>query len=176
MNRIFFVISFLFLSLISNPSFAGEGIVFVDLQKVIDSSKAAQKAEAEIQEKLTAFQEVIAKKKAEFQERSEDLQKRSSVLSEEVLKKERDALVAELKTSEMRLQEKSQELDKIFNNAQRQIRTSVDKIVDKLAKDNDYVAVLPKSQAIYSSSKYEITEKVIELLNKELPKIDLNQK
>lgn len=156
---------------------ANEGdLVFIDLQKVIDNSTAANNAESDIQSRLDKFQTKLIDKRASFQIKSDNLKNRASVLSEEVFEQEKQLLISELGEEEEVLVKKSKKLEHMFNLAQNIIRKNVDGIVADLAKENNYFAVIPKSQTIYSLAKYEITDEVIELLNKKLPKIDFENK
>lgn len=156
-----------------NVNATSADIVVVDLQKVIENSKAAAKAESEIQTRLDKFQSEMLAKQEEFKKKSEDLQSKSSVLSPEVFNKEREVLARELKMEEEKLFSESKELEEVFNLAQKQIRISVDAIILELSQKNNYHAVLPKSQTLYFNPNKDISKDVVELLNQRLPQLDL---
>ena len=167
----FFVVTFFFIS--STQAFAEQKIVVLDMKHVLNNSKAGKDA-----------QEFLKKK---FNDNANKFTK-----LEELLKKEEmDLLGAKTNLTKEEYTKKSDSLRKKVIDYQSQRRTSIDKlatqrtearkilmeqikpIVDAYINENEISLVIDKKNMIGGLNKYDITNLIVDKLNKEFPSINL---
>lgn len=143
-------------------------IGFVDMQKAIQSTSAGKKAKSELETEFNKKKKELEKKEADLKKMSEDLERKKSVLSEEVLGKKQ----AEFQEEMMKYRDvvgKSQlDIQKKERDLTAPILEKMKKVIEKLAKDKGYSAVLENSQMVlFSSPDMDLTEEVVKTFEKE---------
>ena len=143
-------------------------IGFVDMQKAIQSTAAGKKAKAELEGEFNKKKKELEKKEADLKKMGEDLERKKSVLSEEVLSKKQ----AEFQEEMMKYRDvvgKSQvEIQKKERDLTAPILEKMKKVIEKVAKDKGYSMVLENSQMVlYSNADSDLTDDVIKAYEKE---------
>jgi len=113
---------------------AGEKIVYVDIQKIVISSKAGLSAQAELESQAKKFQEEIEKKQ------------KSGALPSQI------QTFAEEKQKE--LMEKRQEIAEKFMK-------TLQKAITEFAKSKNYKLVLDKNSLLYGKTELDITNEFL---------------
>jgi len=144
-----------------------ERIGVVDMVQVIDLSKQGKKAMEEMADKFKGARKDLEKRESALVEMKGEIEKNAMVLSAEVLaQKERqyqDELIEyqrKLEEYQSRLSEKNQELSKTM-------MTLVEGIVSTIGSEG-YLLILEKTSSgvLYNSDTVDLTDEVIEKLNK----------
>ena len=167
----FFVVTFFFI--ISTHSFAEQKIVVLDMHYVLNSSKAGKDAQEFLKKKLNANA------------------KKFSKLEKSLKKEEADLLATKTNLTKEEYTKKSDTLRKKVIDYQSQRRTSIDKlatqraearkilmeqlkpIVDLYINENEISLVIDKKNMIGGLNKYDITNLIVDKLNKAFPSINL---
>lgn len=146
-------------------------ILVVDGQKIIESSLAYKDITAQVEKKATAFKNSAAKMQEDLQKKYKEIESQKAVLSTEAYGK---------KTKEFELEaEKAQEstymervtLDKAYAEAMKVLEQRITDIIQRRAKDMKADLVLTKINIVYNNNALEITDSIIEEINKSLPAV-----
>ena len=125
---IFPVIALLFVSLIS---YAEEKIVYIDIQKVVSSSKAGISAQAELESQAKKFKEEIEKKQKAGESQTQ-IQAFAEEKQKELLKKRQEIAEKFMKT--------------------------LQKAITEYSKSKGYKLVLDKNSLLYGKPELDVTD------------------
>ncbi|WP_297454851.1 OmpH family outer membrane protein [Persephonella sp.] len=155
---------FAFFLAISLTGFAtAQNIAFVDVLKIMNTSKKGEEYKKELKAKIQYYKEKLDKIQKEIKELQKQLE--SPVLSPEAKKKKEEKL-KQLKTEGIKLQIKAeQELQKIKAQAERKLVKDIQKIVEKYAKEHNIDIVLVGG-TLYQDKAIDITDEILKLYDK----------
>jgi len=158
----------------SLSSFADGNTYFIDFTKVLNVSKSG----AEAQEKLKKTFENNSKKfnKLELsirKEESEIISQKKNIPAEEY-KKKVETLRKKVSDLQKGKQDSLNDLAKSRNKAKDELLKAVNPIVKKYMEDNKIRIILDKKIVVMGDTNLEITNQIIEILNKELPSLKIN--
>jgi len=164
-----FIIAAVFLAAASFPGSsvqaAGTSIVVLDMQKALSSSEAGKKAQQVMEKKVKELEEKFKAEEAEFIALQEEIEKKSSVWSEE--KKQDKIIELQKKRRDFRVKQDDANLE--FQALQEKqlapIAQEMGRVVEKLAKEKGYKIVLPKRAVFFTDATVEITDEVTKALN-----------
>jgi Skp family chaperone for outer membrane proteins len=148
-----------------------KSVVFVDTQVILEKSTALQKVREQLDKKAEEFKKDSSSKEAYFKKKYEDLEKQKAVLSKEVFEQKSNDLAKEFGDAQKKVQESRGALDKAYTEAMQQFEKALGDIVKEEATKGHAKVVLPKMQALYSDPSLDITNPVLDSLNKKLPTI-----
>ena len=146
-------------------------IGIIDINKVLTESKAAIDATKQI-EKI--------QKKSEEESKNEDdliikererLIEQQSVMAPEAFEVKVADFEKKVQTYQIERQEKLRKLDQIVQIARARILEEVKPIINEFAKGVGITVILEKNAVVMSADEMDMTEQVIKILNKNLPKI-----
>jgi len=145
----------------------------MDLAYVLNNSKAGKgaqdylkKATADNIKKFTDMEKGLKKEES-------DLLSKKTVLSKEEYTKKSDALRKKVIDYQS---ERRTALDKIVNqrkDAREKLIKTIEPILDTYIKENNISMVLDKKNVLGGSNDHDITKIIIEILDKQLPSLDL---
>lgn len=168
--KIFLVTLFL---LFTNNAVAQDKIVVLDLKYVLNQSKAGKGAQDFLKDSYTNNIKKFKEIENNLKKEEEDLLNKKTVLSKEEYTKKSDTLrkkVIDYK-SEMRTS-----FDKIATLRAKSRETLIKKIepiLDTYIKEENITLVIDKKNMLGGSLEHDITNIIVERLNKELPSLDL---
>lgn len=156
----------------ANASDASQAAIsVVDTQVIFEKSTAVQKVREQIDKKAEDFRKDSANKEAYFKKKSEELEKQKSVLAKDAFEQKSNDLAKEFGEAQKKVQENRAALDKAYMEAMQQFESVLAGIVQEQAAKNGSKVVLPKMQTLYSDNALDITNAVLEGVNKKLPNI-----
>lgn len=164
-----FIATFLAMSLVaSSVAQAAETKVgLVDMQKAIQSTAAGKKAKAELEAEFEKRKKELQKKETDLKKMSEDLDKKKSVLSEEVLGKRQGELQEEMMKYREVLNKNQMEIQKKERDLTQPILEKMRKAIDVVAKEGGYTYVLENSpMVLFADPSHDLTDKVIKAFEK----------
>ena len=155
---------FAFFLAISLTGFAtAQNIAFVDVLKIMNTSKKGEEYKKELKAKIQYYKEKLDKIQKEIKEIQKQLE--SPVLSPEAKKKKEEKL-KQLKTEGIKLQIKAeQELQKIKAQAERKLVKDIQKIVEKYAKEHN-IDIVMVGGTLYQDKAIDITDEILKLYDK----------
>ena len=156
-----------------NLSFAGE-IYFIDMQRILNQSKAGKEAQDFLKNKI-----ITGDKK--LKEEGELLKKEEI----DLIAKKKDLPTDEYKNKLNQLREKNIKFQKKRTNFTRAIATqrteardrmlkALDPILTKYMTENNVQIIIYRKYIVVAQSKLDLTDKVLEIFNKELKSLNLN--
>ena len=167
----FFVVTFFFI--ISTHSFAEQKIVVLDMNYVLNSSKAGKDAQEFLKKKFNANAKKFSELEKSLKKEETDLLTTKTNLAKEEYTKKSDTL--RKKVIDYQSQRRAS-LDKIATQRAKSRETlinAISPIVDAYIKENGISIVMDKKTMIGGLTEYDITNLIIEKLNKELPSLKI---
>lgn len=145
----------------------GLKIGVLDFKQVTERSTAIQAMVKSAESPLAAKKSSIDSKTSDYKERKDKLDSRRSVLSEDQIKAEEQAL-DKIKTD---IQDMQYEVNKQYDRMDQEVmQPAVERImaiVQEIAKREGYDLVVPSEVALYKTDKIDLTPLVIQALDKE---------
>ena len=167
----FFVVTFLVLA--STYTYAEQKIVYIDMKIVLNESKAGKEAQDFLQKSFKTNQKKFADLEKNLKKEENDLLSKKTILSKEDYQKKADGLRKKVIDYQS---ERRSSLDKIAvqrSNARKKLLAKVDPLLNSFIKENTISMVIDKKSIFGGSVDLDITKKIIEKLNKELPSLNL---
>ncbi len=151
------------------PAWSAETKIGVlDMQRVLATSVAGQKAQQLIEERMESLQTSFRKEEGDLLNLQSEIEKRSSAWSDSV--KQEKAI--EFQTKRRDLLEKQEEAKLELQRLQEQhvnpILQRLAGVVDKVAKDKGYTLILPRNIVLHAAPEVDISDTVVAELNKVL--------
>ena len=161
--------------LIYTHASAEQNIAYLDMKFVLNNSKAGKGAQDFLQKSLKENQKKFINKEKELQKEEKDLLAKRSVLTKEEYQKKTN----ELRAKVMKYQsERRKVLDKITeqrSTARKTLLEKLDPIVRAYIKEKNISLVVDKKTIVAASGKeFDITNIIVETLNKEFPSLNIN--
>lgn len=137
----------------------------VDMREVIDNSPQMKAAADNLRKEFKPRQDKIVAAQQALQKDQDKLKRDGSVMSQS----DADALQAQITTEGRDLQRMQedymQDLRTAQQTAMQSFLTSVDAVVQKMTKQNNYDLILRRDTVAYASPRVDITQQVIAALN-----------
>ena len=141
---------------------------FVDMQKAIQATSAGKKAKAELETEFNKKKKELEKKEADLKKMGEDLERKKSVLSEEVLGKKQAEFQDEMMKYRDTVGKSQLEIQKKERELTAPILEKMKTVIAKMAKDKGYSVVLENSQMVlFATPDSDLTDEVIKAYEKE---------
>ena len=166
------LLTLLFFSLnVFADQYPNTSIGIIDINKVLTESKAAIDATKQI-EKIQKNSEEESKSEDDLiiKER-ERLIEQQSVMAPEAFEIKVADFEKKVQTYQIERQEKLRKLDQMVQIARAKILEEVKPIINEYAKELGITVILEKNAVIMSADEMDMTDQVIKILNKNLPKI-----
>ena len=167
----FFVITFLLIT--STYALAEQNIVFMDMKQILNTSKAGKGAQDYLQKLFADGQKKFTNLESDLKKEESDLLAKKNILSKEEYKKNSDKLREKVIKYQ---KDRRESLDKIAqkrSKAREDLIKKLNPIVEKYQQQNNISLIIDKKNILAGSNNLDITNKIIEILNKELPALKL---
>jgi Skp family chaperone for outer membrane proteins len=166
------IITLFFLSY-SFSSFA-DNSHFLDLTKVLNTSKPGAEAQKKLQTKFESETKKFKKLEQDIRKEESDIITQKKALSTEEYQKKISLLRKKVGDLQKNKQTSFNNIAKSRNEAREALLKAINPIVKKYMADNNIRLILDKTNVVMGDEKLEITNKIIEILNKELPTLKIN--
>jgi len=155
-----------------NLSFAEE-TYFIDMQKLLNQSKAGKEAQDFLKKKIITGDKKF-KEKGELLKKEEiDLIAKKKTLSADEYKKK----LNQLREKNIKFQRKRTNFTRAIATQRAEARNkllkALDPILIKYISENNIQIVIYKKYVAMANSKLDLTDKILEILNKELKSLNL---
>ena len=167
------VIIFLSLIFYSNLAFA-DNTYFVDFTKVLNESKAGSEAQKKLKGKFESESKKFKLEEEKIKKEESDLISQKKVLSNEDYQKKINDLRSKVALIQRSQQESLNSIAASRNKARQTLLMSVTPIIKKYMEENNIRMVLDKQSVILGDTTLEITDKIIDILNKEVTSIKVD--
>ena len=167
----FFVVTFFFI--ISTHTFAEQKIVVLDMKYVLNNSKAGKGAQDFLKKSFKNNAKKFSDMEKSLKKEERDLLEKKNILSKEEYTKKSDALRKNVIDYQS---QRRASLDKIATQRAKSKETLLQKIepiVDEYINENNISIVMDKKNMIGGLTEYDITQVIVEKLDKELSSLNL---
>ncbi|ACZ48937.1 putative outer membrane protein OmpH [Anaplasma centrale str. Israel] len=150
-------------------------MLFIDSERVLSEALVAKDIRAQLDRRRTELQGTFTRRGEELRKGEEELIKQKSILSSEAF----DAKVAEFRKEVDSLNRdaaaKMSELEGMYSGAMEQVYGKIQQISKQLAGKFGATIVLfiPKGQVAYVEGTADISEQVLETLNRDLSRVSM---
>ena len=160
----------LLVAVMFSPGLAGAADVakigILDAQRVLETSSAGKAAQARIKAQGTQKTEDLKKRAEEFKALEEQLKREAMVMSQE---KRDDLKIRKVEIED--LQKKySREMNQLQQQELNRIQADIVKLAREIGKEQGYLLILTKENAVYYPSSIDVTDKLIQSYNAKFAK------
>ena len=167
----FFVVT-LFL-ILSTHTFAEQKLVVLDMTYVLNNSKAGKEAQELLKKKFNDNAKKLSDLEKALKKEETDLLKKKTVLSKEEYSKSTDLLRKKVIDYQSQSRSSLDALGKQRAEARKIMISKIEPILDLYINENNISLVLYKKNVIGGSKGYDITDIIVEKLDKEFPSLNL---
>ena len=168
-------ILFLFLILIYPFNLKAENqVYFINLKKVLNESKAGSAAQEKLVKEFENQDKKFKNESNALKKQETELINQRKTLSADEYKKKVSSLRKKNVDFQNRRRNASSNFVKKKNNAINQLLKSLNPILQKYMDENGIMMIMNEKNVILANSKVDLTNTIIDLLNKELKSIKLN--
>ena len=155
-----------------NLSFAEE-TYFIDMNKLLNQSKAGKEAQDFLKKKIIAGDKKFKNEGESLKKEEIDLIARKKTLSVDEYKK----ILNQLRERNIKFQRKrtnfTTEIARQRADARNRLLKALDPILTKYMSENNVQIIIYRKYIVVAQSKLDLTDKVLEILNKELKSLNL---
>ena len=147
-------------------------IGYVDMQKALNLCEAGKDAKKTITEEVEKMQKSFVGKQRELEKLKEDLEKRATVLSENVRREKEKEYQAKLRDMQRLQRDYEEDLRRKDREYTERILRDLEIIVKKLGEEGKYTLILERNQPalVYITGSLEITDEVIKIADRNFKK------
>ena len=168
-------ILFLFLILIYPFNLKAENqVYFINLKKVLNESKAGSVAQEKLVKEFENQDKKFKNESNALKKQETELINQRKTLSADEYKKKVSSLRKKNVDFQNRRRNASSNFVKKKNNARNQLLKSLNPILQKYMDQNGIMMIMNEKNVILANSKVDLTNTIIDLLDKELKSIKLN--
>lgn len=143
-------------------------IATIDHDRVILSSELFQQARAAIENQHKVYKQDLEKREGVLRDLEKTLRVSESTLSQGEFAKQRRQFEEKVEEAQKLVAERRRKLDTFMHTIRLQVVETAMSIIQILCQERDLSIVIPNSQIIYALSELDITEEVLERVNKQL--------
>tara|TARA_B100000965_G_scaffold346558_1_gene317976 strand:- start:4 stop:528 length:525 start_codon:yes stop_codon:yes gene_type:complete len=163
-----FIITFF---LLQNSNLIAEKIVYLNIEKVMKTSKAGKSIIEKINRTNEANLKKFKKIEDDIKNDEQDLIAKKNILSEDEFKKKFDLLKKKINDYKILRQNTIQDITSKRRNASSEFFKKINPILGKYASDNEISFILQKKNIIMGKTELDITDDVLKIIDKEVSKI-----
>ena len=149
-------------------------VYFINLKKVLNESKAGSAAQEKLVKEFENQDKKFKNESNALKKQETELINQRKTLSADEYKKKVSSLRKKNVDFQNRRRNASSDFVKKKNNARNQLLKSLNPILQKYMDENGIMMIMNEKNVILANSKVDLTNTIIDLLNKELKSIKLN--
>jgi Skp family chaperone for outer membrane proteins len=180
LTRVFFVFIITF-SILLTPVLVraqngnqDRNIAVVDIEKVLNESKAGKSIQAQLKKHREVFQKEFSDRENKLVAAEKILVQQRTDLSPEEFAKKRKAFEKQLLETRNLFQKRRNSLDKGLGGSLSNLRKNIIEVTAAVADENKYQVVLTRDSVVIVQKEMDITGEVLSRLNKKISTIKLN--
>lgn len=149
-------------------------IAIVDVEKVLNDSKASQSLQKQLQTKKEAFQKEFSLKEKQLRETEAALLAERDKISAEEFAKKRKAYEERIMETRKLFQKSRNSLDQGLSKAMVELRKNIVESTAKIADEKGYDVVLTRESVLIAEKSLDITAEVLKTLDARISTIPLS--
>jgi Skp family chaperone for outer membrane proteins len=146
----------------------------VDVQSLLQNSKAAKMVRDQIEGKRAEYAKEISRQEEALRQERDTLQKQQASLSAEQLNTKGREFQAKVNELDRDVQAKRQALERSNADALQKIQETMVKIITEIAKDRKANLVFQRSELVLFDQGFDVTDQVLTKLDEQMPTLTVN--
>jgi Skp family chaperone for outer membrane proteins len=149
-------------------------VVVVDVQALLQNSKAAKMVRQQIEGKRAEYAKEISKQEEELRKERDALQRQQPTLTPEQLNAKGREFQGKVNELDRDVQSKRQALERSNADALQKIQEVMVKIITDIAKDRKANLVFQRSELVLFDQGFDVTDEVLQKLDEQMPTATVN--
>ncbi len=146
-------------------------IAVVDVQKILQESTAAQGVQKAIEAQRETYQKEISSLEEKLRTAEAELRKQQTILSADAFAGKRRDFEKQVADVQRTVQTRKRALDGALTDSMNQVQKTMVDIITEVAKEQGANVVLARHQVVLVETNLDVTDVVLDRLNKKLPKV-----
>ena len=167
----FFVVTFLLL--IYTHASAEQKVAYLDMKFVLNNSKAGKGAQDFLKESFKKNQKNFLDEENALKKEESDLLAQKTILTKEEYQKKTDNLRKKVIDYQSQRRTSLEKITTQRAEARQKLLEKLDPILKTYIKENDISLIIDKKNVLMGNTNLDITNIIIEKLNKELPSLNI---
>ena len=163
-----FFILFLLIFFKSTLVFSANSIVYIDIQYIIDNSNIGKNVTKEINDINNRNIKEITNKQNYIKDLENEINNVKNVISKEELDKKINEYKEEVKLQNIFIENKKKSFDEKRKEKISNLFNKITPIIENYMKKNSINFIIEKKFLFIAESKYDITQEILDAVNKEL--------
>ena len=147
----------------------------IDMQKVLSLSEAMKTLQKEVKTIEDGFKEQIKKEEETLKSEQENLRAQKSVLAKDQFEEKEQEFKEKVNKVQSRIQNIRRELESTMARGMQIIQAEAVKHLKEIAKNEGYLVVFDAATTVITADVINISDQVVEKINKSLPKINIER-
>ena len=156
------------------PAAQNLNIMVVDVQALLQNSKAAKMVRGQIEQKRNEYSKEISRQEEALRAERDALQRQQATMSAETLNKKGRDFQEKVNNLDRDVQSKRAALEKSNNDALTRIQQTMLKIIADIARQRRANLVLQRTDLVLFDQSFDVTDEVMQKLDEELPVLTVN--
>lgn len=152
----------------------GMKVAVVDIEKVLNESKAGKSIQKQLTSRREAFQKEFTARENNLMNAQKTLQEQKKSMSAEEFQAKRQEFEKQILETRNLFQKRRNALDKGLGAAFGKLRKSIIEVAAAISDEDGYNIVLTRDSVVIVEKEIEITDKVLAQLNKKVSDIKLD--
>ena len=149
-------------------------VMVVDVQALLQNSKAAKMVRSQIEQKRGEYTKDISHQEESLRAERDALQRQQASLSPEALNQKGRDFQQKVNDLERNVQGKRQALEKSNGDALQKIQEEMLKIIADIAKQRKSNLVFQRTDLVLFDQAFDVTDEVLQRLDEQLPTLSVN--
>src|SRR5215469_5423153 len=149
-------------------------VMVVDVQALLQNSKAAKMVRSQIEQKRGEYTKEISHQEELLRAERDALQRQQASLSPEALNQKGRDFQQKVNELERNVQGKRQALEKSNSDALQRIQEQMLKIIADIAKQRKANLVFQRADLVLFDQGFDVTDEVLQKLDEEMPALTVN--
>jgi outer membrane protein len=149
-------------------------VMVVDVQALLQNSKAARMVRSQIEQKRGEYTKEISHQEESLRAERDALQRQQASLSPEALNQKGRDFQQKVNDLERNVQGKRQALEKSNGDALQKIQEEMLKIIADIAKQRKANLVFQRTDLVLFDQAFDVTDEVLQKLDEQMPTLTVN--
>ena len=172
MKNFFKIFILIFSTLLSNAH-TEEKIGIINIEHIMQNSIAGKSIQSKISKISIDNKKYFKENESLLKKKEEDIFKQKNVLSKEEFDKSLNLFKREIQAFRKDKSAKINKLQSIKIKSINELLKQLSPLVAQFAKDNNIITVIDKKYTVVSKVEFDITKKILVILDKKIKKIDI---
>tara|TARA_X000000950_G_scaffold261118_1_gene331062 strand:+ start:437 stop:955 length:519 start_codon:yes stop_codon:yes gene_type:complete len=168
------LISIIIFLLVSIPSYSSEKVVYLDIEKIMQSSIAGKSIVAQLKSKRESSISKFKKKEKDIFEKEKKLISQKNILSKEEFGKKLKDLRDDISNYQKDRNKTFNEITQLRIKASTKLLKKLNPILENYSKTNSISMIIQKKHIVIGKKEDDITKDILELVNQKVKNIKLD--